>query len=123
MKIKHSVERHAGRKIRVEATRTFESAECVYDLAPGEDGRWYLICEMIEPPTWTMSWPSLEAARRFLDRMSAEDSERMERVLLEVAEKAAEIIACDLGEDNTVEGFLQNLDAIAAQALARGRLQ
>jgi hypothetical protein len=123
MQTKYSFERHAGRKIKIEATRTFGTAELVYDLAPGEDGRWYLICAMLDPPTWSMSWPSLESARRFLDQMSVEDSKRMERVILEVAEKTGELIACDLGETNTVPGFLQRLDMIAAEVLNRGRLQ
>ena len=105
MKTKFSFEKDAGRKIKIEATRTFESAECIYDLAPGEDGRWYLIWETLDPPTWTMSWPSLEAARRFLDSMSAEDCNRMERVVLEVIEKTGEPIATDFGEFNTVPGF------------------
>jgi hypothetical protein len=123
METKYSFERHAGRKIRIEAMRTFKTAELVYDLAPGEDGRWYLVCEMVDPPTWSMSWPSLEAARRFLDQMSVEDSKRMERMILEVAEKTGELIACDLGETNTVPGFLRRLDMIAAEVLNRGRLQ
>jgi hypothetical protein len=42
---------------------------------------------------------------------------------LEVAEKAGEVIACDLGESNTVSGFLRRLDMIAAEVLSRGRLQ
>jgi hypothetical protein len=123
METKYSFERHAGRKIKIEAMRTFQTAELVYDLAPDEDGRWYLICEMIDPPTWSMSWPSLEAARQFLDQMSLEDCNRMERVILEVAEKTGELIACDLGETNTVAGFLRRLDLIAAEVLNRGRLQ
>jgi hypothetical protein len=123
MKTKLSSGRHAGRKIRIEATRTFESADCIYDFAPGDDGRWYLICEMIDPPTWIMSWPSLEAARGFLDRMSAEDCKQIERVILEVVEKTGQLIATDCGESNTVAGFLLDLDAVAARALARGRLQ
>jgi hypothetical protein len=123
MKTKYSFERHAGRKIKIEATRTFQSADCIYDLAPGEDGRWYLVCEMLDPPTWIMSWPSLETARRFLDQMSVEDCNRMERLVLDVAEKAGEVIACDLGESNTVPGFLQRLDMIATEVLNRGRLQ
>ena len=123
MKTKFSFEKDAGRKIKIEATRTFESAECIYDLAPGEDGRWYLIWETLDPPTWTMSWPSLEAARRFLDSMTAEDCNRMERAVLEVIEKTGELIATDFGEFNTVAGFLLDLDAVAARALARGRLQ
>jgi hypothetical protein len=55
METKYSFERHAGRKIKIEATRTFETADLIYDLAPDEDGRWYLICEMLDPPTWIMS--------------------------------------------------------------------
>jgi hypothetical protein len=101
----HSRKRQAGRKIRIEATRTFESADCIYDLAPGDDGRWYLIGEMIDPPMWIMSWPSLETARRFLDQMSAEDCEQMQGVILEVIEKTGELIATDFGEFNTVGGF------------------
>jgi hypothetical protein len=123
MKTKFSTEQNAGRKIKIEATRTFESAECIYDLAPGDDGRWYLMCEMLDPPTWIMSWPSLEAARRFLDQMSAEDCERMERVVLEVVDKTGQLIATDCGEFNTVAGFLGDLDAVAARSLNRGRLQ
>jgi hypothetical protein len=42
---------------------------------------------MVEPPTWAMSWPSLEVARAFLDQMSAEDAERLEQVILEVGQK------------------------------------
>ena len=123
MKTKYSFEPHAGRKIKIEATRTFETAELIYDLAPGEDGRWYLICGMLDPPTWIMSWPSLETARQFLDQMSVEDCNQMERLILEVAEKTGEVIACDLGEVNTVPGFLQRLDMIAADVRNRGRLQ
>jgi hypothetical protein len=78
---------------------------------------------MLDPPMWIMSWPSLETARRFLDQMSVEDCNRMERLILEVAEKAGEVIACDLGEVNTVPGFLQRLNMIAAEVLNRGRLQ
>jgi hypothetical protein len=78
---------------------------------------------MIDPPTWIMSWPSLETARGFLDRMSAEDCRQMERVILEVVEKTGQLIASDLGESNTVAGFLRDLDAVAARTLARGRLQ
>jgi hypothetical protein len=89
----------------------------------GDDGRWYLICEMIDPPTWILSWPSLEAARGFLDRMSAEDCKQMERVILEVVEKTGQLIATDCGESNTVAGFLRDLDAVAARTLARGGLQ
>lgn len=100
-----------------------ETADLIYDLAPDEDGRWYLICEMLDPPTWIMSWPSLETARRFLDQMSVEDCNRMEHLVLEVAEKTGEVIACDLGEVNTVPGFLQRLDTIAAEVLSRGHLQ
>ena len=122
METKYSFERHAGRKIKIEATRTFETADLIYDLAPDEDGRWYLICEMLDPPTWIMSWPSLETARRFLDQMSVEDCNRMEHLVLEVAEKTGEVIACDLGEVNTVPGFLQRLDTIAAEVLSRGHL-
>ena len=55
--------------------------------------------------------------------MSVEDCNRMERLILEVAEKAGEVIACDLGEVNTVPGFLQRLNMIAAEVLNRGRLQ
>jgi hypothetical protein len=123
MKTKYSFEHHGGRKIKIEATRTFESADCIYNLAPGEDGRWYLLFEMLDPPTWIMSRPSLETARRFLDQMSVEDCELMERLIVEVAEKTGEVIACDLGEVNTVPGFLQRLDMIAAEVLTRGRLQ
>jgi hypothetical protein len=123
METKYSFERHAGRKIKIEATRTFETASLIYDLAPDEGGRWYLIWETLNPPTWSMSWPSLEAARRFLDQMSVEDCNRMEHIILEVAEKAGEVIACDLGESNTVAGFLRRLDLIAAEVLNRGRLQ
>jgi hypothetical protein len=47
----------------------------------------------------------------------------MERLVLDVAEKAGEVIACDLGESNTVPGFLQRLDMIATEVLNRGRLQ
>ena len=78
---------------------------------------------MIDPPTWIMSWPSLEAARRFLDSMSAEDCERMERMILDVVEKTGQLIATDCGESNTVTGFLGDLAAVADRALARGRLQ
>jgi hypothetical protein len=123
MKTKYSFERHGGRKIKIEATRTFESADCIYDLAPGEDGRWYLVWDMLDPPTWVMSWPTLEAARNFLDQMRVEDCNRLERLIMEVAEKTGEVIACDLGTTNTVPGFLRDLDMIAAEVLARGRLQ
>ena len=44
----------------------------------------------------------------------------MEHLVLEVAEKTGEVIACDLGEVNTVPGFLQRLDTIAAEVLNRG---
>ena len=47
----------------------------------------------------------------------------MERVVLEVIEKTGEPFATDFGEFNTVAGFLLDLDAVAARALARGRLQ
>jgi hypothetical protein len=77
METKYSLERHAGRKIKIEAMRTFQTDELVYDLAPDEGGRWYLIWETLDPPTWSVSWPSLEAARRFLDQMSVEDCNRM----------------------------------------------
>jgi hypothetical protein len=123
METRYSFEPHAGRKIKIEAMRTFQTNELVYDLAPGEDGRWYLVCGMVDPPTWSMSWPSLQAARRFLDQVSIEDCNRMERVILEVAEKTGEVIACDLGETNMVAGFLRRLDLIAAEVLSRGRLQ
>lgn len=123
MKTKYSHEQHAGRKIRIEATRTFETAELIYDLAPGDDGRWYLICEMVDPPTWIMSWPSLEAARRFLDSMSAEDCEQIEGVVLDVVDQTGQLIAADCGESNTVAGFLRDLAMIAADVLNRGRLQ
>ena len=69
METKYSFERHAGRKIKIEATRTFETADLIYDLAPDEDGRWYLICEMLDPPTWIMSWPSLERHSRMASAM------------------------------------------------------
>jgi hypothetical protein len=52
--------------------------------------------------------------------MSAKDCKRMERVVLEVVDKTGQLIATDCGEFNTVAGFL---DAIAARALNRGRLQ
>ncbi len=123
MKTKYSHEQHAGRKIRIEATRTFETAELIYDLAPGEDSRWYLICEMVDPATWIMSWPSLEAARRFLDSMSAADCEQIERVVLDVVDITGQLIATDCGESNTVAGFLADLNTVAARVLNRGRLQ
>jgi hypothetical protein len=123
METKYSFKPLAGRKIKIEAVRTFETAELVYDLAPDEDGRWYLVYQTFDPPTWSMSWPSLEAARRFLDQMSTEECNRLERVILEVAEKTGEVIACDLGESNTVAGFLRRLDMVAAEVLNRGRLQ
>jgi hypothetical protein len=118
----HTGRRHAGRDIKMEAIRTFQGAECIYDLAPGADGRWYLIYEMIDPPTWAMSWPSLEAARRFLDPMSVEEAEQIEHVILLVVEKTGQVIVSDLGEANSVQGFLQDLDKVAAEAIARGRL-
>ena len=102
MKTKYSFEPHAGRKIKIEATRTFETAELIYDLAPGEDGQGISSAGCYSCPTWIMSWPSLETARRFLDQMSVEDCNQMERLILEVAEKTGEVIACDLGEVNTV---------------------
>jgi hypothetical protein len=118
----HTGRRHAGRNIKMDAIRTFHGAECSYDLAPGDDGRWYLIYEMIDPPTWAMSWPSLEAARRFLDPMSVEQVEQIEHVILLVVEKTGQVIVSDLGEANSVQGFLQDLDKVAAEAIARGRL-
>ena len=47
----------------------------------------------------------------------------MERVVLEVIEKTGELFATDFGEFNAAAGFLLDLDAVAARALARGRLQ
>jgi hypothetical protein len=118
---KRHTRRHAGRKIAMDAMRTFESAKCIYGLAPGEDGRWYLICNMVDPPTWIMSWPSLPVARRFMDQMSGEDAQRMKHLIVDVVEKTGEIIACDLGEANTMPGFIRDLNRVAAEALARGR--
>jgi hypothetical protein len=69
-----------------------------------------------------MSWPSLEAARRFLDPMSVEEAEQIEHVILLVVEKTGQVIVSDLGEANSVQGFLQDLDKVAAEAIARGRL-
>ena len=78
---------------------------------------------MLDPPTWIMSWPSLAAARRFLDQMSADDCAQIERVVLEVVDQTGQLIATDCGESNTVAGFLRDLDMIAADVLNRGRLQ
>ena len=58
-----------------------------------------------------------------MDQMWCEDAQRMEHLIVDVAEKTGEVIACDLGETNTVPGFLRRLDLIAAEVLNRGRLQ
>jgi hypothetical protein len=50
---------------------------------------------MVEPPTWIMSWPSLEAARRFWDSMSAADCAHIERVVLDVIDQTGQLIATD----------------------------
>jgi hypothetical protein len=60
---------------------------------------------MVAPPTWIMSWPSPESARRFLDQMSAEDREQIERVVLEVVEKTGRLIATDCGDPTHWRGF------------------